>query len=81
MMERNFDLETSRMVNFWSYYRVDGEDLRFLKRVEINHRVYSLHELRKQFGDAGWEYVDSYGGFELEPYSKDDFSMVIVAKK
>ena len=54
LMERELDLESSRMINFWSYYRRDGEDLRFLNRMEINHRVYSLHELRNQFEDAGW---------------------------
>ena len=81
LMERHLDLETSRMENQWTYYRRDGEDLRFLKRVEINHRTYSLHELRTQFGDAGWEYVDAYGGFELKSFTKDVFSMIIVAKK
>jgi len=81
MMERNLDLETSRMENQWSYYQRDGEDLRFLNRVEINHRVYSLHELRKQFIEAGWEYVDAYAGFELKPFNKDVFSLVIVSKK
>ena len=81
LMERTLDLETSRMENQWSYYRRDGEDLRFLNRVEINHRVYSLHELRTQFGDAGWEYVEAYGGFELKPFTRDVFSMIIVAKK
>ena len=81
MMERNLDLETSRMENQWSYYRRDGEDLRFLNRVEITHRVYSLHELRKQFMEAGWEYVDAYAGFELKSFTKDVFSMIIVSKK
>lgn len=81
LMERSLDLETSRMVNYWSYYRRDGEDLRFLKRIEINHRVYSLHELRKQFGDAGWTFVEAYGGFELKPFTSDIFSMIIVARK
>jgi len=81
MMERTLNLETSRMENQWSYYQRDGEDLRFLNRVEINHRVYSLHELKKQFGEAGWLYVDAYGGFELKPFTRDVFSMIIVAKK
>ena len=80
MQERFLDLETRRMENLWSYYRRDGEDLLFLNRLEINHRVYSLHELRKQFGDAGWEYVDAYAGFELKPFNKDVFSMIIVAQ-
>jgi 2-polyprenyl-3-methyl-5-hydroxy-6-metoxy-1,4-benzoquinol methylase len=81
LMERNLDLETSRMINYWTYYKKEEEDLRFLNRIEINHRVYSLHELKKQFQDANWSYTASYGGFELQPLTYDHFSMIIVAKK
>jgi len=81
LMERELDLETSRMVNFWSYYRREGEDLRFLNRMEINHRVYSLHELRNQFQDAGWKVLESYGGFDQQPLTTDTFNMIIVAQR
>jgi SAM-dependent methyltransferase len=81
LMERTLDLETSRMVNFWSYYRKEGEDLRFLNRMEINHRVYSLHELMTQFSDAGWMVVEAYGGFDQRKLTTDTFSMVLVAQK
>jgi SAM-dependent methyltransferase len=81
LMERELDLESSRMINFWSYYRREGEDLRFLNRMEINHRVYSLHELRDQFQDAGWKVLESYGGFDQQPLSSDTFNMIIVAQR
>jgi SAM-dependent methyltransferase len=81
LMERRLDLETSRMINFWSYYKEDGEDLRFLNKMEINHRVYSLHELKKQFQDTGWKYLSSYGGFDLKPLTTDIFSMIVVAQR
>jgi len=81
LMERELDLETSRMINFWSYYRKEGEDLRFLNRMEINHRVYSLHELRNQFQDAGWTVIESYGGFDKQPLTTDTFNMIIVAQR
>jgi SAM-dependent methyltransferase len=81
LMERELDLESSRMINFWSYYRREGEDLRFLNRMEINHRVYSLHELKDQFQDAGWKVLESYGGFEQQPLSTDTFNMIIVAQR
>ena len=80
-MERELDLETSRMINQWSYYRKDGEDLRFLNRMEINHRVYSLHELKKQFHDAGWTIVETFGGFDQQPFTVDTFNMIILAKR
>ena len=81
LMEGELDLESSRMINFWSYYRREGEDLRFLNRMEINHRVYSLHELRDQFQDAGWKVLESYGGFDQQPLSTDTFNMIIVAQR
>ena len=81
LMERELDLESSRMINFWSYYRREGEDLRFLNRMEINHRVYSLHELWDQFQDAGWKVLGSYGGFDQQPLSTDTFNMIIVARR
>jgi len=81
LMERELDLESSRMINFWSYYRREGEDLRFLNRMEINHRVYSLHELMNQFQDAGWKVLGSYGGFDQQPLSSDTFNMIIVAQR
>lgn len=81
LMERSLDLETSRMVNFWSYYRKEGEDLRFLNRMEINHRIYSLHELKEQFQASGWMVLASYGGFDQRPFTTDTFSMIIVAQR
>jgi len=81
LMDRTLDLETSRMVNYWSYYRKEGEDLRFLNRMEINHRVYSLHELREQFSEAGWSVVEAYGGLDQRVLTTDTFSMVLVAQK
>jgi len=81
LMERELNLESSRMINFWSYYRQEGEDLRFLNRMEINHRVYSLHELRDQFHSAGWEVLESYGGFDQQPLTTDTFNMIIVAQR
>ncbi|MCW4012864.1 MAG: class I SAM-dependent methyltransferase [Candidatus Bathyarchaeota archaeon] len=81
LMERELDLETSRMINFWSYYRKEGEDLRFLDRLEVNHRIYSLHELKEQFIDAGWRFIAVYGGLNQRKLTIDTFSMVLVAQK
>lgn len=82
LMDRKLDLETSRMINYWTYYyRESNGDLKLLEKMEINHRVYSLNELKKQFQDAGWSYKKSYGGFTLDPLTMDTFSMIIVAEK
>ncbi len=81
LMERTLDLETSRMVDYWTYYQREGNDLRYLNRLEINHRVYALHELIEQFQGAGWSYVASYGGLDQRLFTMNTFSMVIVAQR
>lgn len=81
LRERCLDLENSRIINYWTYYSKDGEDLRFLNRMEINHRLYSMHELKKLFQSAEWSYLNSYGGFELEKLTTDHFSMIMIAQK
>lgn len=79
--ERRLDLENSRMFNVWRYYEQRGDDLKHLSTFELDHRVYSLHELVRQVEDAGWSYHSSFGGYDMEPVSTDTFGMVLVASK
>lgn len=79
--ERHLDLENSRMFNVWRYYEQRGDDLKRLSTFELDHRVYSLHELVRQVEDAGWSYHSSFGGYDMEPVSTDTFEMVLVASK
>jgi len=79
--ERKLDLEDSRMYNVWKYFDQEGEDLKHLSTMEIDHRVYSLHELRKQVEDSGWWYQACYGGFDMQVFTIDTFNMVLVAEK
>ena len=81
LMNQTLDLDTSRVTNYWTYYRRDGDDLLFLKQVELDHRVYSIHELKQQFKESGWSYIASYGGFDLQPLTSDCFSMIVVSKR
>lgn len=81
LMDRSLDLETSRMINYWSYYRKEGEDLRYLNTMEINHRIYSLHELLAQFKSTGWSLLAYYGGLDQRKFSSDTFGMAIVVQK
>lgn len=79
--ERRLDLETSRIYNVWRYYDMKGEDMTHLSTVEIDHRLYSLHELKKLVEDSGWRYQTCYGGFGTQPFTIDTFSMLLIAKK
>ena len=81
LADRRLDLESSRMFNVWEWYReVDG-DLVHRDTVEVDHRVYSLHELKALVEDSGWSYQACYGGFDLGPLTFDSSRMILVAKK
>ena len=46
----------------WKFYRrLESGDLKFLDEIEYEIRLYSLHELIKMAGEAGFNYVDAYG--------------------
>ncbi|MCW3991423.1 MAG: hypothetical protein NWE79_01845, partial [Candidatus Bathyarchaeota archaeon] len=81
LAERRLDLETSRMHNVWKWYREEGRELKHLETVELDHRVYSLHELKGLVEDSGWDYVGGYGGFQQEPLTMDSFRMVLIGRK
>jgi SAM-dependent methyltransferase len=78
LMERRLDLETSRMFNTWKYFNRDGEDLQHLRTVELDHLVYSNHELKNVIESGGWRYETCYGGYDLQELTVDSFGMVMV---
>ncbi|MGA3192050.1 MAG: class I SAM-dependent methyltransferase [Candidatus Bathyarchaeia archaeon] len=61
--ERDLDFNTSRMKSTWTYLIQKGE-ARFVetKRVTIDHRVWSIHELREMFNRTGWTTKSVTGG-------------------
>ena len=81
LAERKLDLENSRMYNIWKYFDQEGENLMHLSTMEFDHRVYSLHELKKQVEAGGWRYLACYGGFDMQVFAIDTFNMVLVAEK
>lgn len=81
IQERKLKLEDSRMENVWKYYRKKGNDLKFVDAFEVNHRVYSLHELKGLVEAGGWAYQTCYGNFNLGPFTMDSNRIILVAKK
>jgi hypothetical protein len=79
--ERRLDLESSRMFNVWKWYQERDGDLEHLDTIELDHVVYSLHELKGLFEGCGWTYRVSYGGYDLEPLTTDTNGMILVAEK
>ncbi|HYU54926.1 MAG TPA: class I SAM-dependent methyltransferase [Candidatus Dormibacteraeota bacterium] len=68
---RRFDPETSWHESNWSFSMKRGQDFKLKAKLRIHHRVYSLHELRALLQRAGWQYVKSYGEFDLAPFKSN----------
>jgi 2-polyprenyl-3-methyl-5-hydroxy-6-metoxy-1,4-benzoquinol methylase len=80
------NLETSTAQSNMNFYeKISGSRiLRHLKSVNIQIRLYSIHELKELLERNGWKYVNSYGNIKtLEPLSINSEYIVAVfrAKK
>lgn len=80
---RRFDRERSTTYAIWTFYRRGPRGhLRRLFETEIVVRLYSLHELKQLFEEAGWKYTRSYGNLAtLEPVSFESRRLVVVAQR
>lgn len=81
IVERRLDLESSRMFNVWRWYQERDGDLEHLETIELDHVVYSLHELKGLVEESGWAYQACYGGYDLKPLTTDSNGMILVARK
>jgi SAM-dependent methyltransferase len=81
ILERRLDLENSRLFNTWKYYREEGKNLEHLGTIELNHRIYSLHELKKLVEKSGWSFQTCYGNYKMQPLTTDTFASIIIARK
>lgn len=81
--QRRFDRERSTMHSTWTFYRRQPQGhLRRLFQSEISVRLYSLHELKELFQEAGWKYRRSYGDLAtLPPVSFESSRLVVVAQR
>jgi SAM-dependent methyltransferase len=80
---RKYNFDTSFMENAWKYYRVDGDERRYLTTIDLTHRIYSAHELIKMVKKAGWRRADAYDGLTLEPLNVTSLTnrLIIVAQR
>lgn len=83
---RRLDLETSWMMNTWDFYEGAIEESPLRLSVELNNRVYSLHEMKALLEESGWEYENGFGSestgeINLTPLDTDSSRMWVVGKK
>lgn len=64
---RRFDSDRSHMVDEWTFYRREGNDLTLLANGTIDQRLYGSDELIELAASAGWSVEGVYGGMKLEP--------------
>ena len=81
---RRLDLETSWMMNTWDFYEGEPEESPRLS-VELNNRVYSLHEMKTLLEESGWKYSAGFGShstgvLSLAPPDTDSSRMWVVAQ-
>ena len=84
LQRRALDLETSAMMNIWDFF--EGDESFPSLTLEMNHRVYSLHEMIDVLEDAGWRYLEGLGSDfevsgELTPLDIDSSRMWVIATK
>jgi SAM-dependent methyltransferase len=61
--ERQFDSQTSRHSNKWTFIRqIDDKTFVLEKSFQLDLRVWSLHELVLLFGRTGWKFKCAYPG-------------------
>lgn len=76
-----FDYEKSRRTDSWTIYEVQDQNLRFISAIEVDIRLYSIHELISLFGSSGWTYTKSYGNNKLEPVDAQKPTLIIIGQK
>ena len=78
--DRHLDLDASWLRNVWRFFRKKGNDLEGVATIPVEHRIYSLHELRSLFERTGWRVEGTFGGYAMEPASFDT-PLLVVGRK
>jgi SAM-dependent methyltransferase len=79
--DRHLDLDASWMRNAWRFFRKQGEDLEGVAAMAVEHRIYSLHELRALFERSGWRVEGAFGGYKMEPAGIDSPSLLVLGRR
>ena len=82
---RRLDLETSWAMNTWDFFEGESAESPRLS-LELNNRVYSLHEMKALVEESGWKYRKGLGSqmgedINLTPLDIDSNRMWVVAQK
>lgn len=79
--DRQLDLDVSWMRDRWRFFRARGDDLEGVATMDIEHRIYGLHELRNLLERSGWRVQAAFGGYGQEPVTLEAPGLVLVGRK
>ena len=79
--DRHFNYETSRMEATWKFYSRNGANLRHHTTLQVNHRLYSLHEFTRLLENAGWMRIQAYSNLEDLPITSDSRAIYFISQK
>ncbi|MEX2701498.1 MAG: class I SAM-dependent methyltransferase [Candidatus Baldrarchaeota archaeon] len=67
--ENEFNYQTSKLKSTWHFFEQENNDLKSLKKLGLELRLYSIHELIAILRKAGWETIETYKNIiTLEPF-------------
>lgn len=79
--DRRLDLDASWTRNRWRFFRKRGLDLEGLTSIALEHRTYSVHELRALFERAGWRVEGAFAAYTMDPATFDAPGVTVVGRK
>jgi SAM-dependent methyltransferase len=77
---RKYDPKTSQLSTTWAFYQKNGDNLKFIDKVDFELHIYSPSELSCLLRKAGWETVTFYGNLSTLQPMNPLTSLNIVAK-
>ncbi len=78
---RRIDYESSHLEMIWEFYKREGENLKHRTTAKVRVRLYALHELRDLLQRAGWNALEEFGSFALDPASFEARRLIVAASK
>ena len=64
--ETNFDYVSSHTNTRWLFYeKLEDGSLKFIDKVEIKLRLYSIHEVIEMAESVGWSFIDAFRSLDM----------------
>ena len=81
--QRDFNFKNSRVYNTWRFFEKDKNEYKMAKEINVDHRVWSMHELIDLFEETSWKVEDIGPGLRVDKPEVLGMAseLMVVAKK